>query len=250
MQSLNMIADDPCNYPFLKRKSPSALQWLMIYLSSPFTWPGALKHYMSRKPDRNCIKKSGTYMSGNINSSLSPEISVKKMKEQAKLRGVTVNDLMLGITSKALKKYFKLHNDDSKEISLTLPFSFKTIPESPDDYTYGNKFVSLTVYLKLKESLDEACKMAKNMMNTLKNSSQPGAFFTLLEFYGTFMPIQFCNRVSQTSGVKHSVLLSNLLAHVNQVKYLGGNAKRFYYSGSGTGNISTGIVIVSMVKRA
>lgn len=132
-------------------------------------------------------------MSGNINSRLGPEISLKKTKEVAKKMGMTVNDLMLGITSRALKQYFVKQGDTSKEISVTLPFTFKVIPQKREDYTYGNNFVSLTIYLKLIENLEEACQHAKKLMNNLKRSTHPGAFFTLLEFYGAFMPQWFCN---------------------------------------------------------
>ena len=86
-------------------------------------------------------------------------------------------------------------------------------------------------------------------MSNLKKSTQPGAFFTLLEFYGFFMPQWFCNKVSQTSGAKHSIMFSNVPGYVKPVYYLGGMAKRFFYAGCGTGNIATSIVMVSMMKR-
>lgn len=75
-------------------------------MTAPLTWVPALKHYMGRKPDKNCIKPYGKFMSGKINSVLSPEISLKKTKALAKKMSMTVNDLMLGMTSKALKEYF------------------------------------------------------------------------------------------------------------------------------------------------
>jgi hypothetical protein len=84
------------------------MQWCLIYITTPFTWPKALKHYTSRKPDKNCIKPNEVYMSGKINSVLSPEISMVKTKALAKKMNLTLNDLMLGITSKALKEYFVL----------------------------------------------------------------------------------------------------------------------------------------------
>jgi hypothetical protein len=86
-------------------------------------------------------------------------------------------------------------------------------------------------------------------MNNLKRSTQPGAFYTLLEFYGCFMPQWFCSRVADTSGAKHSIMFSNVPGYVKPAYYLGSLVKRFYYSGVGTGNISSGIVIVSMLKR-
>ena len=152
-----MLSDEGGEYPFVKKAQPNFFQWCIIYLTAPLTWPGALKHYMSRKADKNCIKPYGKYMSGNLNSRLGPEVSLKKTKEVAKKMNMTVNDLMLGITSRALKQYFVKQGDESKEISITLPFTFKVIAQKRENYTYGNNFVSLTIYLKLIENLEEAC---------------------------------------------------------------------------------------------
>lgn len=90
-------------YPFLKRKAPSSLQWAIIYLTAFFTWIPALKHYTGRKADKNCIKKHGIYMSGNFTCHNSEIISVKKAKEISKKMGMTLNDMMLGMTSKVFK---------------------------------------------------------------------------------------------------------------------------------------------------
>ena len=114
------------------------MQWCLIYLTCAFTWPKALMHYLGTKDDRNCIKPHGVYMSGNINSVLSPVISVKKTKALAKKMNFTINDLMMGITSKVLKEYFVSQGDETPFLSLTLPFSFKQIPEDSKDYVYGN----------------------------------------------------------------------------------------------------------------
>lgn len=99
------------------------------------------------------------------------------------------------------------------------------------------------------DNLEKACEHAKKLMNDLKRSSHPGAFFTLLSFYGCFMPQWFCNKVSETSGAKHSIMFSNVPGYIKPTYYLGSLVKRFYYSGCGTGNMSSGIVIVSMLKR-
>lgn len=90
----------------MKRPTPSLLQWLMIYLTIPYTWYHALKHYMSRRDDRNCIKKHKIYMSGNFTCHNSKVVSVKKTKELSKKMGVTLNDFILGVISKILKEYF------------------------------------------------------------------------------------------------------------------------------------------------
>lgn len=130
-----------------------------------------------------------------------------------------------------------------------MPFSFKAIPESKDDYTYGNQFVSLTIFLKLVGNLEKACEMAKQMTKKLKNSTHSAAMKTLVEFYSYFMPAAWVEMVAKESGSKHSILLSNVPGYIIPVKYGGERAKRFFFMGTGTGNICTAITLVSIEKR-
>ena len=43
-------------YPFLKVKNVSIFQWVFMYLTFPYYCYLALKHWYSRKEDKNCIK--------------------------------------------------------------------------------------------------------------------------------------------------------------------------------------------------
>jgi len=49
-----------------------------------------------------------------------------------------------------------LKKEKSNEIALSIPFSFKSIPENVKDYAYGNEFTCLTYYLKLINDFDES----------------------------------------------------------------------------------------------
>lgn len=85
-------------------------------------------HYWKKPDDVNVIKKHSRYISGKLSSSVSVEISVKKIKELSKKNNTTINDISLALISNVLKEYFDLKNEKSTEIALTIPFSFKTIP--------------------------------------------------------------------------------------------------------------------------
>jgi NRPS condensation-like uncharacterized protein len=56
----------------------------------------------------------------------------------AKKNNATINDVSLALISNSVKEYFDLKNEKSDEIAMSIPFSFKTIPEKIEDYTYGN----------------------------------------------------------------------------------------------------------------
>lgn len=115
-------------YPFMKRPVPTLLQWLMIYLTIPISWYQGLSQYKSRPKDVNCIKKHKLYMTGKLRAKNALTVSMAKAKKLSHAKGVTFNDLMLAITSKALKRYFTHFGDTSEEVTVAMPFSFKSIP--------------------------------------------------------------------------------------------------------------------------
>ena len=72
-----------------------------------------MNHYWKIPDDINVIKKHSRYMSGNLNSASSIEISVKKIKVLSKSKNSTINDLTLALISNVLKEYFDLKNEKS-----------------------------------------------------------------------------------------------------------------------------------------
>lgn len=50
---------------------------------------------------------------------------MKKAKLLAKKMGMTFNDIIMGLISKSLKEYFINHKDESKYVTVALPFTFK-----------------------------------------------------------------------------------------------------------------------------
>ena len=81
---------------------------------------------------------------------------MRKAKALSKKMGMTINDMMMGLTSKVLKQYFVSKGDSTDTITVGLPLTFKNIAKKVKDYTYGNKFASLTVYMKLIDNFEKA----------------------------------------------------------------------------------------------
>jgi len=118
-------------------------------------------------------------------------------------------------------------------------------------YKFGNDFVSLTVYLELKDTLEEACAAAKKTMDKMKRSMIPAGGYTLCQMYTTFLPHYFMDFIyNKSAGPKHSLLFSNVPGFLKPVYYGGKPAKRFFSLITGCGNIATGINIVSMPEIA
>jgi len=119
-----------------------------------------MKWYYKRGPDVNCIKPHLEYMSGKPVAAKSREISVLKTKALCKKYGVTMNDLMLAVITKVLKKHFVEKGDEQEEITLAIPYTFNSIPTNPRDYVFYNNFTSLTLFVKLTSNFQEALKNA------------------------------------------------------------------------------------------
>ena len=176
---------------------------------------------------------------------------MKRAKDVSKDMGLTFNDLMLGIASVAMKKYFLSNNDHTKEISVAMPYSFNSIPKDMSKYKFGNSFASLTVYMPLEEDIMVACKAVKKRMDFVKKSMLPSGVYTLLWAYNIVFPYFWTNYVSRGSGCKHSLLISNIPGYVKPVTYAGGcKVKRSFFLGSGSGSLATSIGIISCYKRA
>lgn len=152
-------------YPFLRVKSISILTWIFIYATFPYYCFLALKFWFSRKDDKNCIKEHGNYMSGRMKMKNSLVMSTSKAKLLAKKTGNTFNELILAIISTSLKEYFEARNDPSSYVTVSVPFSFRTIPKRKSDYRFGNAFASMCLYLNLENKFEDALKMARKLSN-------------------------------------------------------------------------------------
>jgi hypothetical protein len=86
MQVLFGITDN-CSketYPFMKRSEPGFLAWCVMYLLTPIYTVFMLKHFHSRPPDINCMKKHSVHGTGEVKAISSKEISVNKLKALCK----------------------------------------------------------------------------------------------------------------------------------------------------------------------
>jgi len=144
-------------YPFMKRKEMTYLQWTLAYLATPIAWYVVLKNYYKHKYDKNCIRKHPKYMTGKLKGAICKPISLRLAKLEAKKMDITFNDLILGMISKAMKQYFLAKGDKSTYITTSIPYSLASLPDRIEDYSASNNFASLIFYLDLEEDLKTAC---------------------------------------------------------------------------------------------
>ena len=144
MQAFYCASDDAKKgaYPFVKRQGAGLLSWIGMFLALPVTIPLSFMHYLKRGNDKNCIKTSSTYCTGVLNSANSDVISVKKLKALASKHSASVNEIVMAITSTVLHEHIEQFKNkkDVNTVTLAIPVSFKTIPETVAEYQYGNEF--------------------------------------------------------------------------------------------------------------
>lgn len=252
IQAFNKLLDESQGkdefYPFLKIRDLNLFQWFMIYITAPYQMFNILKSWVSRKPDVNCIKQHGSYMSGRLKSKNVLTISTPKAKELAKKNSSTLNELFLAILSTTLKEYFCEKKDESTHVTVSVPFSFRTIPKRIKDYVYCNKFASMCIYLGLESSLNSAIKMAKDLSeNQIKRS--PGGSFFLAKMYVKLMSITSLAKFNLKFGTKHSFIFSNVPAFVMPTHLCGMELQRIYLLITGTGPLATGISLISVTDQ-
>ncbi len=89
-------------------------------------------------------------MTGKKNAAFSKDHSVNDMKKIGHKLGVTINDLLMCITSISLKEYMiKMGDTKTKQVKLSVPFSLREPPKTVEEFKLKNSFALLTVPLEL-----------------------------------------------------------------------------------------------------
>lgn len=102
-------------------------------------------------------------------------MDVSKLKKIAqKHNKCTINDVVLGMASVALKKYMINHGDPNQPTcNMFIPFSFRPIPKTPKDLQVCNDFSGLNFTIDLNEDFREATSKVQVKTRKLKNSLYP-----------------------------------------------------------------------------
>mmetsp|Transcript_28914 Transcript_28914/g.27846 ORF Transcript_28914/g.27846 Transcript_28914/m.27846 type:complete len:117 (-) Transcript_28914:208-558(-) len=102
------------------------------------------------------------------------------LKDKAKKMNVTINDLLMGVCSVALKEYLEVRGDTKSEfITLGVPFSLRDPIIKKIDFKFQNDLVLIPFKLHLMNTLQDALAMHKKNMDEIKKSLLPvGMYFS------------------------------------------------------------------------
>lgn len=174
----------------------------------------------------------------------SAPLDLKEVKEIGRAMGATVNDVLVAMVAGALRRYMLANQDvlNAGDIRAMVPVNLRPLDAEP---VLGNQF-SL-VYLALPVSLDHPLARlfaVKRQMDILKHSPEPALIYQILNVLGT-LPLGVAHQATDWFASKASLVLTNVPGP-QQTLYFGGKAiRRLLYWVPQSGNISTGISIMS-----
>lgn len=100
----------------------------LLLLLKPISLAYAFLFFLFWTTDSNFIKNT-VELAGKKRNSVCKRFDIKVLKEAAKRHNVTINDVVLALTSVSLKEYLRQHNDfDAKSLNMLVPFSLREIP--------------------------------------------------------------------------------------------------------------------------
>ena len=88
-----------------------------------------------------------------------------------------MHDFWLSLCSTALGKYFAMKKDESSDVTVAIPFTFKQIPNKVSNFKFDNNSILLPFYMPLETDFRSACYSVKSKMKFLRNSLLPTGFY-------------------------------------------------------------------------
>ena len=110
------------------------MQKLILLLLSPISILMCVNYVKNMPNDLNFIHNNKK-LSGVKKGAFSNDFLMKDIKKRTKEMGVTINDLIMAITSISLKAYLIKHGDTkTNKINLAVPFSMRDPTLNPKDF--------------------------------------------------------------------------------------------------------------------
>ena len=103
---------------FVRSTDLSLLSQILLRLSMPLYIPSIVASTFLAKHDFNFFtnKKYENNLTGELNVSSSPQISVQSVKNLSKKLNISINDIILSSLTTSLKSLFMQQNDDTTQI--------------------------------------------------------------------------------------------------------------------------------------
>lgn len=159
-----------------------------------------------RTPDPTTILKG--QLGNKKNAVWSETFSVAEIKEIAQYNGSTINDVLMALTTGAIRRYMDLHNDPRKRNIRA--FVMVNLRGRSIDVELGNKFGLVFLDLPIViEDTTERLGRIKQGMDSLKASAEYAASYLILKFLGQ-MPEWIEHLATRILDTKGTIVATNV----------------------------------------
>jgi len=219
--------------PFLRKLAIHlALPLLLLYYSveSQFLLPTEANGLTKRVDGKHSILKNGC---------IGPAIPLEKLKNVARHYKVSINDVIMTVTSNVLKAYLSSIGDpDTTYMNIGVPFSLRT------DSKLDNQFALLPFRLPLTETFESGLPAVKAEMDRAKVSPAPYGYYYLIALLVT-LPRFLSQTLLESFSKKCSIVFSNVAGTRKPYVVAGSQVKHQSFYVPCMMKLSGGIAVVS-----
>jgi len=154
---------------------------LLVFATLPVTLLMMVAKTIGLKKQDNILKKPGLVLNDDPRCAMSKDCSLTKMKAFCKAHNMTINTLSYAIIATCLKEYYKAKNDHSTDsITVTMPFSFRELPKSPQELQMHNDMGTIPIVLPLKPDFLSAIESTRVKLREGLSYFRPHAIYYYL----------------------------------------------------------------------
>jgi len=199
---------DPTQLPQMRKFT--FLENIYYFFAIPFAIISEAIYFLSLPIDNNPIHDQSKPLTGRKNAALSKEISVSQLKEFGRTHGVTINDLILTVSSLSIKEYIVSKGDEKTQaITIACPVSFRAPPQKLEEVVIDNSFASVPFRLELFSDFDLGLKAISAKMKTMKTSLAVFAEYYLIHTV-CLLPMFIAQPLIGIIASKQTLVFSNV----------------------------------------
>lgn len=139
-------------------KKLKCIEKVFLYLALPFSIVRVALKLLLMPSDRNAFH-TGKKLSGIKKASISKDILLEDLKVKSRILGVTINDLLMTLTSVSLHEYLRSKGDlKTNSLHFSMPISLREAPNSADEFELINNFAMVSIKLDLVDNFEKGLK--------------------------------------------------------------------------------------------
>lgn len=223
----------------------SFLEKIIINFFTPIVAIKVLfKDMVCARQEKNGIRQ-GKPLTGLKKGKISKDYSVEELKVVGRRYGVTINDIIMAVTSQSIKQYLTKKGDTETELfKLSMQFSLREAPESIKEFELKNNFAMMTIPLQLHSDFETGLTKIKKQMDLIKRSFDPFGVYFLVKIT-TLLPTVLAKLVSLDMTRKISLVFSNVPGPKKPLIISGKTVHSIVFFAPGMGNLNASLNIVS-----